>query len=118
MNRTRTPPALVRLLDRATVATLLSLSISTLKRRERADPDFPRPHLIGPRRLAFRADDVERYRDGLADRFHSRKPMTLDPFAGGSASAAARRARAALAQATAVGPNRAAKPRKPQQRGR
>jgi predicted DNA-binding transcriptional regulator AlpA len=43
------------------------LSLSTLKRREKEDPRFPKKVRLSAQRVGFREDDVEVYLSALAE---------------------------------------------------
>jgi len=95
-------PALVPILPRAAAAQILGLSVATIKRHERADPDFPEPHAIGPTRIGYRADDLGRYQQKLAERARQRPMPPADPRVAGFAAAAVRAAKISKTAAQAA----------------
>lgn len=49
------------LLTSQQLCSRLTISEPTLRRYRKTQPDFPVAVRLGPKRIAFRADDVERY---------------------------------------------------------
>jgi hypothetical protein len=73
----------VQLILRPAAAKLLGGGLSTCKRKEKSDPDHPKPVMLSRTRIAYRADDLARYQLILQQRAQERpaeqKPGIADP---------------------------------------
>ena len=84
-----------QILTRAQAASLLAISISTLKRLEKTDPKFPRATLLGLRKIGYPASSVAAFQALQQQRAAKRdRTAPVDSSLGGRAGTAARRAKA------------------------
>jgi len=93
----------VALILRPDAAKLLGISVSTAKRRELEDEDFPSPLMLSPTRIAYRSDRLAQYPSILQQRRQERsaeqKPgIARDARRHGLDGVKARRAKAEAAK--------------------